>query len=75
MDRKEASDKLGHYVDKYGQLAKNATPETALVIAAGRRALFNMRGGGAANLYLLSEAVHFESIAECLKVIQQSEAA
>lgn len=75
MDLREASDKLAHYVDSYGEEIRCLTPEQARWVSKGLRDLFEKRGGGPTNLYLLSQAVQYGAIAECIEVIQQHKAA
>lgn len=75
MDLREASDKLALYAETYGEGIRDLTPEQARAVGRFRRLLFAERGEGAKNLYLLSEAVQYVAIAECIEVIQQHKAA
>jgi hypothetical protein len=72
MSPKEASDKLGHYADKFGAWVHDLTPEDARAMAANRREQFGWMGGGAAHLHLLCDAVQFGAVAECLEILAET---
>lgn len=68
--QREASDKLKHYADTYGQWIHILSPGGARCISHGRRTLADQEPDSLKKLPLLVESVQFESIAKCLAILR-----